>query len=166
MKKIFCVFLLVIILTITACSDDSNKDSVNKDGELEGEIEFWHSFTQGDRKEYLEEAAEDFMEENPEVDINIETLSWEEFETKWTTGYSSGEVPDVSTALPNHVVEMLDVEALEPLDDVVDDIGRDRFYEKGLEEGTVDDVNYSIPLYSHAMVMWYRQDLLDEVDED
>lgn len=167
MKKTLMSFLIILSLAVTACSDNSEEtSSVNEDGELEGEIDFWHSFTQGDRKEYLQEAADEFMEENPKVDINIETFSWEEFETKWTTGYSSGENPDVSTALPNHVVEMLDVEALEPLDDVIDDIGRDRFYEKALEEGEVDDKNYSIPLYSHAMVMWYREDLLEEVDED
>ena len=40
------------------------------------------------------------MEENPDVKINIETFSWNDFYTKWTTGLASGNVPDMSTALP------------------------------------------------------------------
>src|SRR5699024_783250 len=75
-------------------------------------------------------------------------------------------VPDVSTALPNHVVELIDVDALVSLNDVIDNIGRDRFYEAPLKEGTVEDENYSIPLYSHAQVMWYRKDLLEEAGLD
>ncbi|MFK4998469.1 ABC transporter substrate-binding protein [Bacillus sp. N9] len=73
---------------------------------------------------------------------------------------------DVSTALPNHVVELIDVDALIPLNDVIDKIGRDRFYEAPLKEGTVDKDNFSIPLYSHAQVMWYRKDLLEEAGLD
>ena len=164
-KLLLSLFFLTLILT--ACSNDtSDNTSSSNDGELKGEIDFWHSFTQGPRKEFLEEAADEFMDNNPGVKINIETFSWEEFNTKWTTGYTSGEVPDVSTALPTHVVEMLDVDALEPINEVIDEIGRDRFYEASLEEGIVDGENYSIPLYSHAMVMWYRKDLLDEVNVD
>ncbi|HEY0826458.1 MAG TPA: sugar ABC transporter substrate-binding protein, partial [Bacilli bacterium] len=76
------------------------------------------------------------------------------------TGLASGQVPDVSTALPNHVVEMIDVDAIIPLNDLIDKMGRDRFYEAPLAEMTVGGNNYAIPLYSHAQVMWYRKDLL------
>lgn len=55
-------------------------------GELEGEITFWHSFTQGPRLESIQATADKFMEENPGVTINIETFSWADFYTKWTTG--------------------------------------------------------------------------------
>ena len=99
------------------------------DGELEGDITFWHSFTQGPRLETIQKVADQFMEDNPKVNITIETFSWADFYTKWTTGLASGNVPDMSTALPSQVVEMLDAEALIPLDDVIDDIGRERFSE-------------------------------------
>src|SRR5690606_5643554 len=52
-------------------------------------------------------------------------------------------------------------EALVPLDDVIDSIGRDRFAAPALVEGSHDGASYSIPIYSHAQVMWYRKDLLD-----
>lgn len=67
----------------------------------------------------------------------------------------------MSTALPGHVVEMMDAEALVPLDDLIDDIGRDKFSKTALSEGEKDGTCYSLPLYSHAQVMWYRKDLLE-----
>lgn len=130
--------------------------------ELEGDITFWHSFTQGPRLETIQKAADAFMEENPKVTINIETFSWNDFYTKWTTGLASGNVPDMSTALVGQVAEMISVDALNPLNDLIDDIGRDKFSENTLAECTVDGNNYAIPLYSHAMVMWIRKDLLEE----
>lgn len=103
------------------------------------------------------------MKDNPGVNITIETFSWSDFYTKWTTGLASGNVPDMSTALPGHVVEMMDAGALIPVNDLVDGIGRERFFEAALSEGKKGSDYFSIPLYSHAQVMWYRKDLLKEI---
>lgn len=138
----------------------ANESENKAAGELEGEITFWHSFTQGPRLEVIQATADKFMEENPKVNITIETFSWGDFYTKWTTGLASGNVPDMSTALPGHAVEMMDADALVSVDDLIDDIGRDKFSEAALSEGKKDGACYSLPLYSHAQVMWYRKDLL------
>lgn len=156
--------------TETASSDtpkenDTQVESAVEEApaELEGDITFWHSFTQGPRLETLQAAADEFVKQNPKVNITIETFSWADFYTKWTTGLASGNVPDISTALPNHVVEMIDVDAILPLDDLIDDIGRDRFNEAPITEMTAPDGNcYAVPIYSHAQVMWYRTDLLEK----
>lgn len=152
----------VAALALSSCGSASgDADASAGDGELSGEVVFWHSFTQGPRAEYMERMAEEFEAEHPDVDIRIETFSWGEFQTKWTTGLAAGQVPDLSTAQPNQVVEMINVGALAPLDGVIDAVGRDRFSEAALREGTLDGVSYSMPLYSHAQVMWYRTDLLE-----
>lgn len=140
---------------------DTGDTAEAADGELEGDITFWHSFTQGARLETIQKAADKFMEENPKVNIKIETFSWNDFYTKWTTGLASGNVPDMSTALVGQVAEMINVDALRPLNDLIDDVGRDKFSEATLAECSVDGNNYAIPLYSHAMVMWVRKDLME-----
>lgn len=166
MKKKLVVLLAGVMLVsgVLAGCGDSKKESQQaseETGELKGDITFWHSFTQGPRLEVIQETADAFMKENPDVNITIETFSWGDFYTKWTTGLASGNVPDMSTALPGHVVEMMDAEALVPLDDFIDSVGRDKFSEAALSEGEKDGACYSVPLYSHAQVMWYRKDLLD-----
>lgn len=145
-----------------AATTGENKPAETEAQELEGEITFWHSFTQGPRLETLQAAADSFMAANPKVKITIETFSWADFYTKWTTGLASGNVPDMSTALPNHVVEMIDAECILPMDNLIDSIGRDRFYEAPLTEMTADGQTWAVPIYSHAQVMWYRTDLLEK----
>ena len=143
-------------------SEEPAAATTTADGELEGDITFWHSFTQGPRLETIQKAADEFMEENPKVNIKIETFSWNDFYTKWTTGLASGNVPDMSTAQVGQVAEMINADALVPLNDLIDEIGRDKFNESALDECTLDGNNYAVPLYSHAMVMWIRKDLLEE----
>ena len=53
------------------------------DGGLKGDITFWHSFTQGPRLEVIQATADQFMKDNPDVKITIETFSWGDFYTKW-----------------------------------------------------------------------------------
>lgn len=156
--KIF-IFMLFIIVFSVSCKDSSKAES---NGELEGEIVFWHSFTQGPRLETIQEAADEFMKENPKVKIKIETFSWNDFYTKWTTGLASGNVPDLSTGLQAQITEMINADAVIPINDVVDSIGRDRFSKATLLQGTIDGNEYSLPLYSHAQVLWVRSDLLKE----
>lgn len=176
MKKLIAMLLaLAMVLSLAACGTKEEAPATEAPAaeapagseapaevELEGDIVFWHSFTQGPRLETLQAAADSFMAENPKVTITIETFSWADFYTKWTTGLASGNVPDISTAQPGYVVEMIDAECIIPLDNLIDDIGRDRFYEAPLIEATADGQTWAVPIYSHAQVMWYRTDLLEK----
>ena len=182
MKKLIAMLLaLAMVLSLAACgsSEPAATEAPKADApvaeapkadapaapaeeELEGDIVFWHSFTQGPRLETLQAAADSFMAANPKVTITIETFSWADFYTKWTTGLASGNVPDISTAQPGYVVEMIDADCILPLDNLIDEIGRDRFYQAPLTEMTADGQTWAVPIYSHAQVMWYRTDLLEK----
>ena len=164
MKKKLAILLVgtMIASSILAGCGSKKSEPTKKEtsGELKGDITFWHSFTQGPRMEVIQQTADQFMKDNPGVKIKIETFSWGDFYTKWTTGLASGNVPDMSTALPGHVVEMMDADALEPVDDLIDDIGRNKFSKTALSEGKKDGTCYSLPLYSHAQVMQRALELM------
>lgn len=163
-KFIKCAAMALAIVGLTACSGKSNdtgKESKgNTNGELSGDIVMWHSFTQGPRLESIQKSADEFMKQNPKVKIKIETFSWNDFYTKWTTGIANGNVPDLSTALPGQVMEMINSDAIIPLNDTIEKLGKDKFNETALDEAKIEDKYYSVPLYSHAQVMWVRTDLL------
>lgn len=164
MKKFIGITLLLVLLLLSPVFAAGSKEEVPQasSGELAGEITIWHSFTQGGRLESIQNTADAFMQLHPKVKITIQTFSWSDFYTKWTTGFASGNLPDMSTALPNHVVEMIDADAIIPLDGLVDSMGRERFAKAPLVEMTKDGNLFAIPLYSHAQVMWYRKDLLEK----
>lgn len=163
-KAILLIGIVGLIFVIGGCSSEKKEgeEKNNSSDELAGDIVMWHSFTQGPRLESIQKSADEFMKDNPKVKIKIETFSWDDFYTKWTTGLANGNVPDLSTALPNQVMEMINSDAIVPLNDTIDRIGVGRFNETALDEGKVKDNNYSIPLYSHAQVMWVRTDLLEK----
>lgn len=168
MKQRFLSMMLATVMAVSLLAGcgkapaEAQPDSQDESTELAGEITFWHSFTQGPRLETIQQAADQFMAEHPKVTIKIETFSWNDFYTKWTTGLASGNVPDMSTALVGQVAEMIGADALRPVNGLIDEIGRDKFNESALTECAVDGNHYAVPLYSHAMVMWVRTDLLAE----
>ena len=49
------------------CCFHGASSTAESDAPLEGEITFWHSFTQGARMEAVQKAADKFMEANPGV---------------------------------------------------------------------------------------------------
>ena len=182
MKKLLSLILaLAMVLSLAACgsSEPAATEAPKTDAPaaeapaateapaaaaaLEGEITFWHCFTQGARMEAIDAAAAAFMEANPGVKINIETMSWGDFNTKWNAGLTTGDLPDMSVAQnTGEVAEMINAGVLADISGVIDGVGRDRFSANALADMTVDGTNYGVPYYSHAQVMWYREDLLAE----
>lgn len=174
MKKTLALLLaLVMAFSLVACggsttpatSDTPSSDAPAADGGLKGEITFWHSFTQGVRMEAVQAAADAFMKENPDVKINIETMSWADFKTRWNAGITTGDLPDMSTTCGTaEVAELVNAGIIQPMDASIDAVGRDLFSETVLNELSYNGATYGLPYYSHAQVMWYRQDLLDEAN--
>lgn len=154
MKKVF--ILMLITLFVLSCG--GNKETQG-DGQIN--LTIWHSFTQGARKDFFENMARDFEVANPGVKITIEVFPWATFQQKWTSAASLGTLPDISSALPFQASEMILVDLLLPLNNVVNAIGEENFYERPLEAFTLDGNIYGISLYSHAHVMWYRKDILE-----
>ena len=172
MKKALALLTsIAMTVTMAACGSTPSSSagtgtttsSASTEAALEGEITFWHCFTQGARMESIDAAAKAFMSENPGVKINIETMSWGDFNTKWNAGLTTGDLPDMSVAQnTGEVAEMINAGVLADISPVIEGIGRDCFAENALSDMTSDGVTYGVPFYSHAQVMWYREDLLKE----
>jgi multiple sugar transport system substrate-binding protein len=147
--------------TDTGTSASTVAESPSDTSALEGEITFWHSFTQGVRMEAVQAAADAFMKENPGVKINIETMSWADFNTKWNAGITTGDLPDMSTTCgTGEVAQLVNAGIIQPMDATIDAVGRDLFSTTVLNELNYDGATYGLPYYSHAQVMWVREDLL------
>ena len=162
MKRKFALLLSCLMLAGSAFSATAMAEE-----ELNGEITFWHSFTQGARMEAVQVAADSVMELHPVVQISSETYSWGDFNTKWNAGLTTGELPDMSTAQNTaEVIEIVNAGAAASADNFLETFGRDRFSETALNDMTWEGTTYGIPYYSHAQVMWYRHDLLDAINAE
>lgn len=59
------------------------------------------------------------------------------------------------------VAELVNAGIIQPMDASIDAVGRYLFSETVLNELSYNGQTYDLPYYSHAQVMWYRQNLLD-----
>lgn len=75
MKRNLAILLvgtMIVSAMLAGCGQNSSTESEQttaKTGELKGDITFWHSFTQGPRLEVIQETADQFMKDNPDVNI-------------------------------------------------------------------------------------------------
>ncbi|MCM1253545.1 MAG: sugar ABC transporter substrate-binding protein [Clostridium sp.] len=163
MKKTAAVLLAAVMaFSVVSCGIEEKKEKTVVDESLSGEITFWHSFIQGARMEAVERAVAKFEEKYPNVKINVEMMSWSDFKGRWKDGMENGNLPDISTACNMYEAEeLVNAGILQPADEIVDAIGRERFSDNVLYELTHGNQVYGVPYYSHAYVMWYRKDLLD-----
>ncbi len=165
-KVIMALALLLLSCVLVACS--INEEQVQpKNTDVQGTVTFWHSFTQGARLDALDQTVERFQQAYPNVAVTTEVLTWADFKDRWRRGIETGNLPDISTACNIYEVEeLVNAGILQPVNTVVDRIGRQRFADNVLTELSHDCDIYGLPYYSHAFVLWYRNDLLEEAHLD
>lgn len=80
---------LAVAASLVACSPRAEEPS--DDGSLSGDVRFtvWYG------GEMWEGIAEEFEKQNPDVDVTVQEVSWDQYYTKLNTEFASGNAPDV-----------------------------------------------------------------------
>ncbi|MDQ7024186.1 MAG: sugar ABC transporter substrate-binding protein [Anaerolineae bacterium] len=113
--------------------------------------------------------ADAFMEENPEIEIEIWHQPWSDYFTGLQTLWAAGDgeaIPDVMFLSPisNYAADGV----LEPLDSYIEDSGFDRedFWPGLLDFAMLDGEVYGFPRDIGLEVLYYNKDIFDEVGLD
>jgi len=110
-----------------------------------------------------EECASVFEEANPGIAIEIEQLGWGDYWTAITTGFVTGDTPDVFT---NHLAKYPEFVALEQLVDIEPLVERDgvdtEIYLEGLAPlWTRDGARYGLPKDWDTVAVVYNAEMLE-----
>ena len=113
-----------------------------------------------------EECAAVFEEANPNIDIAIEQLGWGDYWTAITTGFITGDTPDVFT---NHLAKYPEFLALEQIVDIQplverDDVAIDIYLEGLADLWTRDGGRYGLPKDWDTISVVYNSEMLDAAD--
>ncbi len=117
-----------------------------------------------DRNSQTELAAYDrmvkrFMEKHQGVSVQIEPVSWKDQRTYLISAIASNTVPDLYNSSYVQLLHHAKLGNLLPVDDLIDQIGRQRFYREYLEQGLLQGHYWGVPWASEGTVFWYRKDL-------
>lgn len=125
-------------------------------------LTFWHSYTQPSRIEAIDRIVDAFEAAHPGVTIEVEIVPFASFYQRWTSAWTAGTLPDVSTAVLTQAVLMAEAGVTQPVDDLVESMGgRGVFLPKPIETLTYKGATIGLPHYSHARLLWYRKDLFE-----
>lgn len=168
MKKLSVLFLAIfIMLTLSACGgeDEEQSDALN-----EGVIELtlWNDWTE-DRPEnkLYKEIAGKFNEEHDDIQIKLESIPHDQYETKLRTQAAGNQLPDMMRVWPGaRTKPLVDGGALLPLDPIIDH-WEGIIPEDILQGYAVDGSYYAIPSnISLTGLIYYHKDKLQEVGYD
>lgn len=160
MKRIlaFITALTISATGLAACSsgsDGSSDESMNS-------IELWMPTLANDNQDTImwEEISQKFEAEH-DVKVNVTIVPWDAYETKFLTGVSSGNGPDVGYMYPEMLGDYISKNQLVALDEFVTPEQQDNLLY--LPHGKVQDKQFALPLLvGAARVIFYNKDLLDQ----
>ena len=129
-------------------------------------IEWWHIQNTDPMMTVWQDMANEFVEANPNVTINITVMENEAFKAALQTNLQAGEVPDLFQSWGGGGLrEQVDAGLVQDITDLSSGFIGD------LNEGAVglyqiDDVQYGIPFNLGMVGFWYNKDLFTEAGID
>ncbi|MEW9612931.1 sugar ABC transporter substrate-binding protein [Shinella sp. S4-D37] len=122
-------------------------------------VRFLHNETDPPSIEFFNNAIKAFEAENPGIHIEMEAVSTDGRLQKVLASINTKTMPEIFKVLPEERFEFARKGYLVPLDDMIDEIGRDDYVAGSLVpvEGKIYDVPYTLGNYG---VLWQREDFL------
>ena len=159
MKKKLVASLLVMSMAfgMVACGNSKADDKKSEDGKTaisvvaaqygQNTSDWWDNF------------VKDFNKDNPDIDLSVEVVSWNDISSVIDTRISGGKEPDIL-----NIDVFADYQAddlLLPIQDVVSEETYNKMYPAFLEQSEIDGTVWAIPDLASARAMYYNKDILD-----
>lgn len=171
--------LLVVLMILASCSSGSDSSGSSSTSSNSGqtadsgsngevvELKFWDMVW--GPTEYIESAqklVEQFNAEHPNIKVTYQSTPWNNWYQTFTTAIAAGTGPDVSTGAGYQAFQFYDMDAILPIDDVIEEWraeGKlDDFY-PGLIDTMIYDGHYvALPWATDVRVWYYRKDLFEQ----
>lgn len=169
-KKLTAI-LVALVLVLVGCGGegDSNDAGSSDNAGSSGDsvvIEFWHGHTGPDGK-VMADLVNEFKQSHPNIQINIQSIPWDELFTKAQLAVRSGSGgPDLVSMPLDRMISYKDT-LFKPIDDLVEGNIQEADFDPNLWSKTFfDGKQYGVPLDTHPYVLFYRPDLLEEAGLD
>ncbi|MFV0499908.1 MAG: ABC transporter substrate-binding protein [Bacilli bacterium] len=157
MKKRFGV-ILFLVLALAGCSSSTGTDS----DKTVIEWSVWDS----EFESTYNALAEAFEAQNPDIDVEVQYVSYDDFFTKLDTATLGSETPDVVLMQTRKLGIYAESGLLMPLTDVLDAGELAKYNTESVERFSIDDELYAIPRDITTRGLYYNASILEEAGLD
>jgi multiple sugar transport system substrate-binding protein len=106
---------------------------------------------------YFQEVKKAFEQQYPDVDVQIEVVSWDNLQQKLTTDISGGDNADLSIIGTRWLLDFVSQNTVTPLDSYITDEFRGRVIDTFLKPSVINGKTYGLPIAASARAMYYNK---------
>ena len=110
----------------------------------------------------IRSAAAKFEASRPGVKVNVEFISWGEIDRKYLTAVSGKLPPQAGEHGPSVAVQFAAAQYLDPVDDIINAIGKDKFNQTWLNTTYYEGHYWGVPWFYDSRPVAYRKDWFKE----
>jgi len=163
-----CLFLIVLIF-FAGCKKKEEVAEVEKVEITEPvTIQFWHAMG-GARIELIQGIVDDFMKENPNINVEVQyTGSYNDTLNKTKAASKAGNAPHVFHIYEIGTLQMANSGIVTPIYEIEDwdPIDWDAFFSPVRNYYTIDGEHYSMPFNSSTPLLYYNKTFFEEAGLD
>ncbi len=111
---------------------------------------------------YFQEVKQAFEKQYPDVDVQIEVVSWDNLQQKLTTDISGGDNADLSIIGTRWLLDFVSQDTVAALDGYINDEFRGRFIDTFLSPSVIKGKTWGLPIAASARAMFYNKAILDK----
>lgn len=132
MKRIVTLFLVtaIVVLAFAGCSKGGQTadGKGGSQGQLKGEISFMDVSPRPEREEFFKKMIEEFNKKYPDIEVDYQTVPWDDAATKLTNMGAAKQLPDVINIYFGWIPQFTAAEWMIPLDTYLEKAGiKDKF---------------------------------------
>lgn len=155
-RRLVVAVVALLPITTVACSEQGEEGG-NGDGDRTT-LTIWNPDGREQWVESLQIAVDAFEQQQEQYDVEVVNVPFEDYERQLQAAQVSGDVPDIMYGIRTQGYEWANQEITVPLDDVVEQVGEDEFYAGQLENNSLEDQVYAIPMMTLPHLVFYRAD--------
>jgi len=151
----FLVILLIVLLATGVCAA----------GGLKIEFVHWYLPSVGNAGPALEDVAERFQEENPNIELELQGVGWGEFTDKVLVRAAAGEAPECSMVSGAWFLDFVRTGIFKALEPFIERTGKDmsEYFPGSMDQGRYKGNLYTLPLAGGPQRgLWYNKGMFEE----
>lgn len=167
---IWLLLAVVLLLAVPACGGDDEPEGAGEtltgeEAEVGGDLSVVINWT-GSELEAFQAVVDGFTEANPDVNVELVQIPFEELNAQLTQQFAAGSPPDVTVALPGLIRQLAAQDFLMPVDDLWDEWIEQGVYNESLRTiaSTTEGTAYGTWFKGNVnALVWYKPAQLEEL---